>query len=583
MMKNVCLIGLCLVLLLSATSLYAEVKNPDTFIKATYGTIPTLDPATNYNTTGSQRIENIYEMLVRRDGPHTDKFVPNLAEEVPSLENGLLSEDGLTYTFPIRKGVTFHEGGTLTPEDVEYSIERTMVVDQDGGPSWMLLDALVGVTATRDDEGNIKEGIFEKIMDSVEVDGENVVFHLPKPYPPFMGILANSWAAIQDKEWNIEQGCWDGTLETAAQYNNPPLLHEPLQKIMNGTGPYKMKSWTPSKEFVFERFEDYWRPQPALKTAIFKTVDEWATRKLMLINGDADYVTVDAIHVPEMQGVEGIKTYKVLNLCVASVMFCQSVDPAQNTSIGSGKLDGEGIPPDFFSDENVRKAFMHAFDRELYTEDVLQNIESVPTNPNVPGLPYAIDVPVYEFDLDKAAELMQKAWDGQVWEKGFKMTITYNTGNEKRKAAAQMIAENIMSLNPKFQIEIANVDWKDYLVKYKNYQYPIFIIGWCADYADPHNFLHTYMHSEGPYGKFIAYENEEVDKLVEEGIATVEPAKRQEIYEKLQHLWYEEAIGLCIYQNADVRHYRDWVQGFVPNPQDSDASEWLYRLSKEEQ
>lgn len=581
-MKKVSIVFFCIVFILSVTSVYAEIKNPDTFIKATYGTVPTLDPATNYNTTGSQRVENVYEMLIRRDGSYTDRFVPNLATEVPSLENGLISEDGLTYTFPIRKGVKFHEGGDLTPEDVEYSIERTMVVDQDGGPSWMLLEALTGDGATRDGDGNIKPGIFEKILNSVEVDGDNVVLHLPKPYPPLMGILANGWAAIQDKEWVIEQGGWDGTLENAPNHNNPEFLHEPLQKIMNGTGPYKMKSWEPSKEFIFERFDGYWGPKPALKTAIFKYVEEWNTRKLMLMNGDADYVTVDATYVPEMEGVEGIKTYRVPQLCVAAAMFCQKVNPDQNTSIGSGKLDGEGIPIDFFSDANVRKAFMHAFDRELYEEDVLQNIEIVPTNPNIEGLPYAIDVPVYEFDLEKAKEYMMKAWDGQVWEKGFKMTITHNTGNEKREKAALMLAENIMSLNPKFQIEVANVEWKDYLVKYKNYQYPIYIIGWCADYADPHNFLYTYMHSEGPYGKFMAYSNPEVDALVDEGISTTDPAKRKEIYEKLQHMWYTEAIGLTIYQNQDVRHYRDWVQGFVPNAQDSDATEWLWRLSKEE-
>ncbi|PIE31751.1 ABC transporter substrate-binding protein [candidate division KSB3 bacterium] len=579
-MKKLGIFMFC-VLFMFAAVVQAEVKNPDTFIKATYGTVPTLDPATSYNTTGSQRIDNIYEMLIRREGSHTDTFVPNLATEVPTIANGLISEDGMTYTFPIRKGVKFQAGGDLTPEDVEYSIERTMIVDQDGGPSWMLLEALVGEGGTRDGDGNIKEGILEAITKAVEVDGDNVVLHLPKPYPPLMGILANSWAAILDKEWVIEQGGWDGTLENAPKFNNPEFLHEPLQKITNGTGPFYLKSWEPSKQFVFERFDGYWGDAPKLKTAIFKYVEEWNTRKLMLMNGDADYVSVDSTHVPEMKGVEGIKTFKVPLLSVSAAMFCQQVDPKQNTSIGSGKLDGEGIPPDFFSDINVRKAFMHAFDRELYEEDVLQNIEIVPTNPNVQGLPYAIDVPVYEFDLDKAAEYMKKAWDGQVWEKGFKMTITHNSGNEKRKNAALMMAENIMSLNPKFNIEVANVEWKDYLVKYKNFQYPIYIIGWGADYADPHNFLYTYMHSEGPYGKYMAYSNPEVDQLLEDGIAITDPEKRSEIYQKLQNMWYEEAIGLCIYQGTDVRHYRDWVQGFVPNPQDMDASEWLNKIWKE--
>jgi peptide/nickel transport system substrate-binding protein len=154
--------------------------------------------------------------------------------------------------------------------------------------------------------------------------------------------------------------------------------------------------------------------------------------------------------------------------------------------------------------------------------------------------------------------------------------------NARREGAALMLAENIMSLNPKFKLNVANVAFADYLTRYRNFQYPLFIIGWGADYADPHNFLYTFMHSQGGYGRFMAYSNPEVDKLCEEGIATSEPAKRAEIYEKLQNLWYEEAIGLCIYQNTLYRFYKDWVQGFVPNPLDGDASEWLFRLSKEE-
>ena len=81
----------------------------------------------------------------------------------------------------------------------------------------------------------------------------------------------------------------------------------------------------------------------------------------------------------------------------------------------------------------------------------------MPTSPNIKGLPYHKDAPIYEFDLEKAKSYMQKAWDGKVWEKGFKMIIVHNTGNEMREAAAHMMAENIMSLNPKFQIEVRNV------------------------------------------------------------------------------------------------------------------------------
>jgi peptide/nickel transport system substrate-binding protein len=256
------------------------------------------------------------------------------------------------------------------------------------------------------------------------------------------------------------------------------------------------------------------------------------------------------------------------------------VDPTANPNIGSGKLDGEGIPPDFFSDINVRKAFLHAFDRETYKNDVFNGLVVMPTSPNIKGLPYHKEVPVYEFDLEKAKAAMEQAWDGQVWEKGFKMVITHNTGNEMREAAAHMLAENIMSLNPKFQIEVRNVEWKDYLVKYRNFQYPIFLIGWGADYADPHNFVYTFMHSQGVYGKYMAYQNDKVDGLCEEGIAKVDPAERERIYGELQELWYAEAIGVPLYQQISVRAYRDWVKGFVPNAMLTDAWDELKRLSK---
>ena len=581
-MKKLGILFLCVAFIFGATSVFAEIKNPDTFVKVTYGTVRSLDPAVCYDTTGGQRLGNMYETLIAFDGSSTEKFIPKLATEVPTVENGGISADGKTYTFKIRKGVKFHGGETLTPEDVEYAFERNMVSDPDGGPMWMELEALTGEGSTRDADGNIIPGIFEKIMNAVEVDGDNVILHLNAPYPPLMGILARYWASIYPKSWAIENGCWDGTLENAAKYNNPAPGHEPLIEKVNGTGQYKLKAWEKSKEFVFERFDEYWGPKPALKNAIVKYVSEWSTRKLMLLNGDADIVTVDDPYVPEMLEVEGLKHYKIPQLSVTAAMFCQKVNPDQNTSIGSGKLDGEGIPPDFFSDINVRKAFLHAFDRALYEEDVLQNISTVPTNPNIPGLPYAVDVPIYEFDLEKAAEYMKKAWDGQVWEKGFKMTITYNTGNARREGAALMLAENIMSLNPKFQIETANVEWKDYLVKYRNFQYPIYIIGWGADYADPHNFLYTFMKSSGVYGRYMAYKNDEVDRLCDEGIAISDPAERTKIYDRLQNLWYEDAIGLCIYQENLYRFYKDWVQGFVPHPMDSDAAEWFYRLSKEE-
>ena len=552
----------------------------ETFVKASIGTLQTLDPAVSYDTVGSMRHLNLYETLVAFDGTHTDRFVPLVATEVPTVENGGISADGLTYTFTIRKGIKFHNGDPLTPEDVVYTFKRNMIADPVGGPVWMILEALTGRSSTRKDD-LLDPAIFALIDKSVEAKGDKVIFHLPVPYPPLMGILAYSGNVIIDKKWAIENGCWDGNIANAAKYNKPEPGKEPLHSIENGSGPYRMKLWEQSKQFVFERFEDYWGPKPKIKTAIIKYVPEWSTRKLMLQNGDADNVMVENTFVPEVEAMEGVKVYKVPELNVTGAMFCQKVDPRGNPNIGSGKLDGEGIPPDFFADKNVRLAMSHLFDRETYLADVANNLAVMPTSPNIEGLPYHMDVPVNGYDPEKAKAYMKKAWGGKAWEKGIKFTIVHNTGRVLREAFALMLAENIMALNPKFRVEVRNVMWADYLVAYKAFRYPIFIIGWGADYPDPHNFLYPFMHSNGSYGRAMGIKNPTIDALLRQGIETADPAKRAAIYEKLQRIWNEEVLGIAVVQPLQVKTYRSNVHGFSPNPIYSIEHEFLKDLWKE--
>ncbi|MDJ0783813.1 MAG: ABC transporter substrate-binding protein [Desulfosarcinaceae bacterium] len=574
------LLTVVLSLALAATAV-AGPKNPDTFIKASASTIRTLDPAAAYDMASMQKVENIYDKLIAFDGPNLDKFIPVLATEVPSLANGGISADGTTYTFTVRKGVKFEKGGDLTASDVAYSIQRVMVLDQSGGPAWMLLEALTGEGSTTDKDGKLKAGIMEKILASVSAEGERVVFRLPRPYPPFMGIMAKSWASVVDKEWVIEQGGWDGRLANAADYNSPAPGKETLHKICNGSGPYKLAHWDPSAQFVFERNGAYWGAAPKLNRAVFKYVPEWSTRKLMLQNGDVDSATVDDQYVAEASAMKGVKSYKIPQLAVSVAMFCRKIDPTGNPYIGSGKLDGAGIPIDFFADIHVRRAFWHCFDSEIYAKDVLQGISVVPSNPIVQGLPHAVKTPVYAFDLEKAAESMKRAWGGEVWQKGFKMTILHNTGNAMREAAAHMLAENVMRLNPKFQVEVAHMSWRDYLSAYRQFRFPIAVISWVADYPDPHNFAHPFMHSEGSHGRYMGSPSPETDKLVEAGVATTDPAKRAEIYAQLSSRWYEEAMGIPVYQSTEMRFYREWVHGFVGNPLDAGDTEWLWRLHKQ--
>ena len=107
----------------------SEVKNPGVFVHALGGEPESLDPAaTTDGGFGNRAIIQMYDFLVDIPPDSADP-VPMIATEVPTKENGLVSPDGLTYTFPIRQGVKFHDGTDLNADDVKFSWDRVMTMN----------------------------------------------------------------------------------------------------------------------------------------------------------------------------------------------------------------------------------------------------------------------------------------------------------------------------------------------------------------------------------------------------------------------------------------------------------------------
>lgn len=550
----------------------SEIKNPDIFIQAHISDVDSLDPAYAYDTASMEQIQAIYEPLIYYDGSSTTEFVPVLATE------WTISEDGKTYRFKIREGVKFQNGNDLTPEDVEYSFERGMVQDYGAGPQWMLFEPLLGVQSSRTDEGLIP---LEDITNAIEVDGQWVQFNLVAPYEPFLQILCGTWASIVDREWCIDNGDWDGTQESYEALNNPAAGTSPLQSITNGTGPFMLERWDPGVEISLVRNDNYWGEPANFERFITKVVDEWTTRKLMLEAGDADWVYVPEAYILELEGVEGIEIYKDLpQLSVDAFFFQFNISP-ESTFIGSGQLDGNGIPPDFFSDIDVRKGFNYAFDWEVFIDDALLGQGQQAASPVIQGLPYLNpDSPMYTHDLTKSEEHLRRAWDGEVWEKGFTLTIAYNAGNLRRKTACEILQANLLAINPKFQVRIQLMEASTFLDAMFMGTLPMFEYGWLAGYPDPHDFMFAFMHSQGAFSSLQSYSNPEVDALIEQGISAPTSAQRQTIYYQLQNLYYEEAPGIMLAQQLGRRYFRDWVQGFIFNPMDPGDIGHVYQLSK---
>jgi peptide/nickel transport system substrate-binding protein len=442
----------------------------------------------------------------------------------------------------------------------------------------MFFEPLMGGFSSRDVEPRIP---LSDITDAVEVDGEWVQFNLAAPYEPFLQILCGSWGGIVDKEWCIENGDWDGTEASYATLNDPAAGGSPLQSIANGTGPFELERWEPGVEFSAVRSDNYWREPANFERVLIKVVDEWTTRKLMLEAGDADYVYVPRAYIGELEGVEGLTVYKDLPQITIDSFFFQFAISEDSTMVGSGQLDGNGIPRDFFTDLNVRLGFTYAFDWETYINDALLGEGKQADSPVIDGLSYYNpDLPKYAKDFAKAEEYFKAAWGGQVWENGFTLTLAYNAGNLPRRTACEILQQNLLSINPKFVVNIQAMQWPTLLRGMYTGLLPMFQIGWLPDFTDAHNFVVPFLHSQGTFSGWQNYNNPEADALIAQGIASTNPAERQSIYDQLAGIYYEDVPGILLAQPLGRRYTRDWVQGFIFNPALPSEMGYIYDLSK---
>ncbi|KAF2961893.1 ABC transporter substrate-binding protein [Fervidobacterium sp. 2310opik-2] len=590
---------------LAAVSIFAAF-DPTIYVSVGVGEPDTLDIHQAYDTVSGEVIYNVYESLIAYKKSSLTEFEPRLATEVPSVKNGLIKDGGKTYVFPIRKSVKFHNGSDLTPEDVEYSFERGLLYDPAGGPMWMLWNAIFGVNSLNEMIEKyvgkpvseiFKDGeplpqykdklveMYKNVIDpAIEVDGNNVVFKLVRPYGPFLTIMAHTvgWSAVLDKETSIKLGLWDGKPDTWWKYRNIAKEKSPIYATAIGTGPYKLVEWDrTNRKVLLEANKDYWRGEPRIKKVVIMTVSEWGTRKLMLEKGDADDIAIVLEYLDQIRGNKDIQIIEnIPSLSVTVVGFSWSVSP-NSKYIGSGKWDGNGMPPDFFSDINARKAISYVINYDAVVRDVLKGygIRVPAALPNT-LLGFDPTLPLYKFNVTEARKALEKAWDGKALKVGLKFSIAYNTGNMMRQRIAEMIKTYLEMIGSgKIKVDVVALNWPSYLDAMRKAELPMPIFNWLADFPDPDNFIFTFYHSAGTYAprqgenfkKFVSAPRKELggkslDELIEAARNSSDPDERKKLYVQIQKFAIDNYISIPVYQPVGVRVQRAWVKGWYENP-----------------
>lgn len=530
--------------------------------------IDSLDPAWANDNLSRTVILNIYEPLVSLKGDSLTELKPQLSVEVPSRANGLLSPDGLVYKFPIRESVYFHDGARLSCEDTRYSILRFALLDRpNGGPSFHLLKALAGVLRTRDETGKVQVD-FQDISRRVACEGNSLRIVLRRPYSPLLHVLAQ-FGVVVNKNWAMRRGDWDGREETWRKLGDPKKEDSPFFGSANGTGPYFLEAWEKAEKSVrLKRNARYWRRPAEIESVVLKEVPDQTVRRMMLGAGDADVSEeLSPQYETQWKEIAGATTLRLAAPRTDAFFFTFSIDPAASQGLFSGRLDGDGIPPDFFSDKDARQAFAYAFDQKAFLEEALGG-RGLPPSGVIPSelLAGNGETARYERDLGKARAHFQKAWKGMLWQRGFRLAVFYNAGNPAREAACQILKAGVESINPKFHIEVRALNWASYLAGMRQKKLPVYLLGYAATFADPDDFASAFLHSQGLYLRLQGFKVPSWDTLVENASYQSEPDARTALYRRLVREAFEEVPQLYIAHPLTLRVVRDWIAAPAVNP-----------------
>lgn len=538
---------------------------PKTFTRMIIGGPASLDPARAYDTSSGEVVQNVYETLIWYDREHPDQLVPMLAEEVPSVENGLISEDRLHYTFNIRDDVKFHNGEPLTAEDVAFSLKRVLYINDANGPAWMLGQVMVN---------NFSYGAVlnpTEIEASVTVNSPTqVTVNLVKALPAFNFVMAYSVASIMCKSWVTD----NGGATTLANYTRDNAM---------GTGPFKFDRWDKGEQVVLQKNEDYWREPAKIDVVVIKTVPDFAARLLALGAGEADQVDVPRGNVDLVRplGTAGkVNIYEGEgNFAIDYLAMNQDIQVSPSYSIGN-------IPTDFFADINVRKAFAYAFNYSLH---ISVNYKSTAVQPNgcIPEgmFGYPEDVPKWEYNLTKAAEYLDLAINpdtGNSWlDDGFELVIYYNQGNLVRQGACEILANGLRALSPDIKVTPQAVVWSVYLSAMDAGNMPAYVIGWSVDYMDPNNFVEPFLHDDGTLAQGLGFNNATLTTMIEEANFEQDLDVRAQMYHDISMASYDNCLHIWLGQATTFMVLQKWVTGYYHNPMYSGLYYYALDIVKE--
>jgi peptide/nickel transport system substrate-binding protein len=455
-----------------------------------------LDPHAVTAVNDFRILVNVYDGLVR--------FADGSLEVEPSLaESWEISEDGLTYTFKLREGVTFHDGTPFNAEAVKFNFERMLDEEHpfhDTGPFPLAF-------------------FFSAVEEVTAVDDTTVEFKLNEPFAPFLSNLAYPTGLIVSP----------AAVEASGKdYGRNPV----------GTGAYKFEEWQGNQRVVVTRNEDYWDGAPAPEAIVFRPITDANTRVAEMLSGGLDImVEVPPDSVAQFRDAPDFEVHEQAGPHVWFLILNMKEGP--------------------FAEKAVRQAANYAINKESLVTDVLQGTAEVAAGPIPPAFAWAYneEVQPYPYDPDKARELLEEGgYDGEeitfyVTEGGSGMLdpVAMGTAIQADLAAVGM------------NVKIETYEWNTFLGQVNpglEGKADMAEMAWMTNDPDTLPFLTLRTEAFPSEGGFNSgyYSNPEVDELLNQARVSVESEERATLYQQLQEIVHEDAPWVFV---------ANWVQGAV--------------------
>ncbi|MGH7268416.1 MAG: ABC transporter substrate-binding protein [Candidatus Rokuibacteriota bacterium] len=466
-------------------------------------TIGTVYPA------GYEGMFLVYDGLVRFN--EKMQIEPQLAAEWST------SADGRTWTFKLRRGVTFHDGTPFDADAVVFHVQRQ--IDPKGNAS--------------------NRPLWDPIASVRKVDDHTVAITTHRPYGALLNTLAHGSGGVVSP---------DGVKKHGANFKLNPV----------GAGPYMLEKWDVGSEVAFKRFDGYWGGKAAYARIVFRHVPDPSTRLAMLQSGQAD--VVNAVPLENVAQLQAVPAVDVITR------------PALRTFGFGLNLNRKA-----FQDVRVRRALNHAVDRGAIIKAVFRGFATPIDSPLSPFTTGYAPVGTYDFSPEKAKALLADAgWkpgaDGVLRKDGeaFEVSVLTPQGMlPKDLEVTQAFQGFLQKVGVKATINKVEpaAFWDHLRVPPDKIAWDMVLFGFNPSNGDGGYHL-TSLFASNPsrterpkVWNFTWYSNPKVDSLLAEADQTVDPAKRKPMLVEAAKLAWDEAPYVWLYaENVVIAKRKDVKQ-----------------------